>query len=233
MNAHRVSSFSELHHVLSRFRRSNRWLYRGHANPNWILVPRAGRPPYSDVDDLALLKAWKRRAIEYVSNAPDNDWDWLAIAQHHGLATRLLDWSFNPLVAAYFACRHGQDSDANIFCFKPKRYLNPDETTPAAYKKVSVFKPKGVVPRITRQGGVFTAHGQPKLPLEETLTEKDKLEVIVIDRVYVKELMFDLNHYGINAAYVFPDLDGLSRHVNWYMENQDYWGRSEATPEDI
>ncbi|MEZ9886557.1 FRG domain-containing protein [Vibrio splendidus] len=231
MKVHNVSSFSELHEVLSIYRRSSRWVFRGHANPNWTLTPKAGRPPYNRTDDLAVLQAWKRRAVEYVTNEPKNDWDWLAIAQHHGLATRLLDWSYNPMVAAYFATT-SHDADSHIYCYRPSKVLLPQKITPEDYQRISLFKPNGVVPRIARQGGVFTAHGQPEKPLEEVLHEDDDLELIIIEQDYVKELRFELNHYGINDAFAFPDLDGLSKHVNWYTENQDYWLTKDLPLED-
>lgn len=223
MRIHNVSNFSELHATLSEYRKSNRWVFRGHSDPAWKLLPKAGREPYNKSDDLLTFKAWKRRAVEYVNKFPDNEWDWLAIAQHHGLATRLLDWTYNPLVAAFFASADNFDTESHIYCYKPHLHLVPKNTTPEKYKRISLFKPNGVAPRIARQGGVFTVHGKLDKPLDEVLENDDKLDLIVINKDYVKELRFELNHYGINDAYIFPDLDGLSKLVNWYTENQSYW----------
>ncbi len=136
-----IKCFEELHAKLSEFplhEENGRWLFRGQSNAAWNLRPRVGRPPYDKLfqrnesfNDLNLLKSWKRYAAQYIDLRDYSEWDCLAIAQHHGLATRLLDWTTNPLVAAYFACQplpaeeikkeHGSEvdvkPDAVILCF--------------------------------------------------------------------------------------------------------------------
>lgn len=224
----RVRSFSELHEALSKYRKDNRWVFRGHGDVSWELIPKAGRKPYSEKNDLDYFDAWKRRAVEFIGGEkPKNDWEWLAIAQHHGLPTRLMDWTYNPLVAAYFATMNDLESDAIIYCHIPDYVLIPENTTPQKYKSVSLFKPSAVVPRISRQSGLFTVHSDPTKPMDSEVS-KESLESIVIDKSYRKKLLFELNHYGVNKLNLFSDLDGLSAHLCWTLENRAYWADNET-----
>ncbi|HWP54178.1 MAG TPA: FRG domain-containing protein [Pyrinomonadaceae bacterium] len=229
MKEHNVDSFAKLHRVFGGYRKDNRWLFRGHSDPTWRLTPKVGRKEFAGCDDENVFRAWKRRAAEFITLPFDDDWGWLAIAQHHGLATRLLDWTFNPLAAAFFAVSEANVAEAIIFAFKSEFVVIPEKTKPFDVKGVLKFKPTGVAPRIIRQGGLFTIHEKPSRPLEEVIGKNDEIERIIINRSYRKELVFELSHYGINRATLFPDLDGLSAHVNWFTANRKYWSTT-ATP---
>ena len=80
-------------------------LFRGQRE-DWPLLPKLAR--LTHVGDILsaeheMFATFRREAVADAEPVPDNDWDWLALAQHHGLPTRLIDWTMNPLAAAWFA----------------------------------------------------------------------------------------------------------------------------------
>lgn len=74
---------------------------------------------------------------KYARNAVHGDWvwNWLSLAKHHGLPTRLLDWSYSPYVAMHFATvelRHA-DEDASIWCID---YRKTNELLPKPLRQI-------------------------------------------------------------------------------------------------
>jgi FRG domain len=107
-------------HVRVRFRNIYAW-WRGHSNEKWSLRAEVFRKNYNEV---SLIRSFMAQAESRRPSCPPmNDYvGWLILARHFGLPTRLMDWSFSPLVALYFAAQTDErepSADGCLWALQP------------------------------------------------------------------------------------------------------------------
>ncbi|HMU73380.1 MAG TPA: FRG domain-containing protein [Ferruginibacter sp.] len=241
--------------------------YRGHTQESYKLLPGLYRGLKKNAQRIpdALWEAESDLFYEFRSKAKElhdqnlSDWDILFFMQHHGVRTRLLDWTESLAVAVYFALLDYDPATSkpciwimNPYKFNQRYHTSRDLWDPRllnfyedyeeegeSYEDLILYNNNGeIMPwdepialypvrranRLVTQSGYFTIHGNDSRPIEEIVSrDKKMLQQVPIRREAVRSAFAFLEHAGINRFTLFPDLDGLSRHLNYqYFAASDF-----------
>jgi len=182
------------------------------------------------VTESRMLAEFKRRARPFLDVSPETEWDWLSLAQHHGMETRLLDWTSNPTVGFFFSLVDAQRERQPvvwIFSASSSDIVSPSAVLdPFKLPSTKFYRPNLISPRIIAQDGWFSIHKYVTdrdafVPLERNRTFRSRLTKLTIVGSASDHLV-QLDLYGVNRAALFPGLDGISHYINW-RRTHDNW----------
>ncbi|MCO4253823.1 FRG domain-containing protein [Pseudarthrobacter cellobiosi] len=218
---------------------TDRW-FRGQSNTDWQLKPSVRRNSRRGEAELAMLQKFRQFATARARSLPTDEWGWVALAQHHRLPTRLMDWSQNPLIGLYFAVEKNPNeapgTDGAFFALDPVK-LNRDSLSQPNIDRplllssaephlspylpdsadVGVRKPLAVVAphafdRLVSQSGTFVLF-PAFTPSDTELSDSGALNYWTIPGDCKQSLRDELRFLGITAATVYPDLDHISSEI--------------------
>ncbi len=212
--------------------------YRGQAKSSWKLEPRLMRNG-SKTSESHLINRFKQNATYILNQAPQGEFDWLFLMQHHSVPTRLLDWSESPLVALFFAISELPDYDAALWLLKPctlneKSNFRPEfefevpsfddehlknylPSTILRERSSSLDPMAAIAPRnssrMQAQQGVFTISHRENIYIEDvghSGSPRDHIWRYIVPASSKIDIETELKLLGISRFQIFPELESLA-----------------------
>lgn len=228
MNEIRINSFQEYHEIVSKYAQigqGTRYFFRGVPDAEFQLIPSIGRLDLTQnyyYSEEKIFNMFKGQAIQFIDKIPTNDWEWLALAQHSGLPTRLMDWTTNPLIALYFASLPVQSKESKEFAVyhlikkEGVEYMLTPKN-PFRNKKNSIIAIPHVSSKMKSQFGYFSIQVDYSKPFND-LINPHRFNKIIFDSSLKEEIQNTLLGYGINEATIYPTIEGLARYLYQLMK---------------
>lgn len=192
----RITDWQQYVDIVLRWRGFQNWAFRGQADKDWPLLSSLSRLVKStEICDDSILRQedrirriFQRKAHLFVDDVPQDELEWLAMMQHHGAPTRLLDLTWSPFVAAFFALER-TSVDSAVWAFNlplmwqnSKRAIdgvkvsNADPRMPGIFDKIYATNrhsfawqgdPFRMPQRVVAQSGTFLVMGNVSQTVQE------------------------------------------------------------------
>jgi hypothetical protein len=234
------------------------WAFRGERDERWPLYSSLSRylrnfsvaPAAWPEQEARILRIFKRKAHQFLEKPPDpdDDFQWAALMQHHGAPTRLLDFTWSPYVAAFFALERTL-ADGVVWAMNPARIDSARAPQPVRMdprvkgnfdryflrgkrRFIWMGEPHTMNRRLIAQSGTFAVPSVLDVPIEEILSDADQDDIlakIVLPNPVREVGMRELYRMNITYATLFPDLDGLAKSLAYELEF--HWAYNPRTME--
>jgi hypothetical protein len=246
-----VESWGQFVDIVQTWDGFRNWAFRGQADATWALrsslsrhieVSKVCRAAWPGQEE-RIRRIFERKCHLHVIDPPtDDEVEWLALMQHHGAPTRLLDFTWSPYVAAFFALERATRAAAVWAVNLPLLWDTrpgiagtsaiPDPRDRKAFRKfflpnthafVWQGDPFRMPQRVIAQSGTFLVSGHLGLSIEEILERYEAsgplLIKFVLDTARMRaDAMASLYSMNITQATLFPGLDGLARSMAYEFE---------------
>ena len=198
-----------------------KWAFRGQEDSQWPLssslyrylsvhLPNSGDRERREAHS---LRAFKRRAHLLLDRVPDEeqDFEWWGLMQHHGAPTRLLDFTFSPYVAAFFALGTATKTAA-VWALNPGAMKNITSAKCLPSKSetdTTLFygEPFILSKRLVAQQGTFVITGTLDKPVDEIIEHRKYFQKVLVKfllpvqkiRIRRPEIVVQNEHYAGNT----------------------------------
>ena len=262
-----IHSWAEFVAIIQGWPGFRNWCFRGQASAEWSL--RSSLSRHIEVSKVSehvwtlqesrIRRIFRRKSHLFLDDLPGNDeLEWLALMQHHGAPTRLLDFTWSPYVAAFFALERAT-SDAAIWAINlpllwtihNRHQISGVEVQRADPRHVDAFEqyyvpnrhafvwqgdPFRMPQRVVAQSGTFLVSSHLGMTIEDILARYpgsgELLVQFVLDTSRLRaEAMASLYSMNITQATLFPGLDGLARSMAYEFEYS--WQVDVRTSEEL